>query len=76
MKVFDLREYECPYFYINYFFFLGEFDFSILIEFLCSLLYYWVNIHDQISLNSDVCPGNGLVPNVPQRIPWVKGFID
>ena len=57
-------------------FFLGEFDFSILIEFLCILLYYLVNINDQISLNSDVDPGNGLVLNVPQAIPWVKGFID
>ena len=75
MKVFDSLEYGCPYFCINYFF-LGEFDFSILIELLCSLLYYLVNIHDQISLNSDVDPGNGLVLNAPQAIPWVNGFID
>ena len=26
-------------------------------------------------LNNDVGPGNGLVLNVPQTVPWVKGFI-
>ena len=56
------------------------FDFSILIEFLCNLLYHWVTIYDQnnqndqMSLNSDVGPGNGLVLNIQQIIPWVKCF--
>ena len=51
------------------------FDFSILIEFLCNLLYHWVTIHDQnnqndqMSLNSDVGTGNGLVLNIQQTIP-------
>ena len=52
-----------------YYFPLGEFDFSILTEFLCSLLYHWVRIHDQMSLNNDVGPGNGLVLSIPQAIP-------
>ena len=58
----------CPCSYIHYFP-LGEFDFSILTELLCSLLYHWVRIHDQMSLNNDVGPGNGLVLSIPQTIP-------
>ena len=67
--MFNLLEHECPCSYIDYFF-LGEFDFFFfLIEFLCSLLLYWVNIYDQMSFNGKGSPGNGLALNVPQTIP-------
>ena len=49
--------------------------FFILIEFLCNLPYHLVttihdqnNQNDQMSLNSDVGPGNGLVLNIEQTI--------